>query len=1317
MKSRLARATYSSLFFLGIMLIVHSPAYSSVLYVKAAPEGDDSNNGLSWSSAKATVKGAIAVASSGDEVWVKAGTYYEQVGNRIAKTGALDVALYGGFKGTETRREQRNWRRNATVLHGDGNGAVVTISGGAGSKTCVDGFQITHGSGGIVISNSAPIIANNTIKGNTGPGISIAKYQIIQIDPGIVKHPLVTRNTIVDNVSINGGGIVVVGDLLTNIVPPPPSSPKITDNFIARNRASLNGGGIGCWGHTAPFIANNCIYANSANNYEPGWDGDDPEGIWSVGGGGIFATSRDFDGAPVEYAISAPTIVNNVLAVNGALLGGGICLVNYKQLSREKNPPPVVTNNTIVANNGSGVYSGDTFPTIRNNLVAFNTWGFEQDRQSNADIGYNNIFCNMVHGQESNYKGISDQTGKNGNISADPKLVNYKYGQFHLQPDSPCINAGLLSAVDNRWKDIDGQARVLGRGVDIGADESDGVSRSFTVPVIHVSPTGKDTRDGLTWATAKKTVAHGISTAAQTGGDVWVASGTYFEHVSIPPFVYLYGGFAGNEKSLAQRNTDANPTILDGGGIPTIVLSSNAGYLVSALNGFTVQNGGVYQGDEVPGAHDGVEGRGGGIRAAVSSLYIANNVIQRCSFGNPFDNANKRGNGAGIHGYLSHSIIQGNTVTENEILNTFDGSGAGMYFKLCMATIEGNRIHRNHAKYGSAIFSTISIIQINKNVIENNAMYNTYPLPLYLGSAQGAITIEMGEDFLIEGNVIRENVAGTGAGIYVAANLAGRIQNNLIANNKAYDPTAFGGTGGGIHCNVLPEAVNKLHIVNNTIVGNTATYEGLGTEQGGGISAALPYVLSTSASNLDIANNIIAFNSSGIFLPPVSLAPYLYNNDVFNVGADYINLNAGSKDFSKDPLFVDQDGADEDPAATADNDYHLKPYSPCIDAGVNRASRLPATDLNGQTRIVDGDNNGSVIVDTGAYEYSYRRSSLKADYNGDGKADVLLRNVTGDTWVWLMNGTALCSDSHPGTLPSGWEIAGAGDFDGDGKSDLLWQHLTKGRVSVWLMDGAAKRTSSTHGASGVDWSVRGVYDFDGDGKSDILFHNKRTGKVRVWLMNGTSLISSGILEGEALDWEIAGLSDLDGDGKSDVLWENRTLGKVKVWLLDGKVTKASRTYNASGLDWFVAGIGDFDRDGRNDILWRNRSTGRVQVWLMNGVGSPSKGTPGRMALTWEIAALCDLDGDKKEDVLWQDRRHGRVRVWLLNGLQKNDSRNLATPGLDWLVASTGDFNGDKNSDILWQDTAKGRLRVWLMNGKTRSSTGTPAPAGLTWEIQ
>lgn len=339
MKSRLARATYSSLFFLGIMLIVHSPAYSSVLYVKAAPEGDDSNNGLSWSSAKATVKGAIAVASSGDEVWVKAGTYYEQVGNRIAKTGALDVALYGGFKGTETRREQRNWRRNATVLHGDGNGAVVTISGGAGSKTCVDGFQITHGSGGIVISNSAPIIANNTIKGNTGPGISIAKYQIIQIDPGIVKHPLVTRNTIVDNVSINGGGIVVVGDLLTNIVPPPPSSPKITDNFIARNRASLNGGGIGCWGHTAPFIANNCIYANSANNYEPGWDGDDPEGIWSVGGGGIFATSRDFDGAPVEYAISAPTIVNNVLAVNGALLGGGICLVNYKQLSREKILP------------------------------------------------------------------------------------------------------------------------------------------------------------------------------------------------------------------------------------------------------------------------------------------------------------------------------------------------------------------------------------------------------------------------------------------------------------------------------------------------------------------------------------------------------------------------------------------------------------------------------------------------------------------------------------------------------------------------------------------------------------------------------------------------------------------------------------------------------------------------------------------------------------------------------------------------------------------------------------------------------------------
>lgn len=1009
-----------------LLFLCRGPASAAVIRVKPlSAGGNDNHAGQDWNHAKATVQGAVNSAAQGDEIWVAAGTYEEHIHNRIVSDQAVNVALYGGFSGTENDLAQRDWNINLTILDGAGSGTVVTITSGAGPETRVDGFYITRGTGGISISNSAPNISNNTIKENTGPGITIAKYQIVQIDPPIAAHPTIARNSIVDNVSDNGAGIVVVGDLLTNLVPPPPSSPVITSNIIARNTAAQNGGGIGCWGHTAATISNNYILANSATIYEPGWDGDDPVGPWLVGGGGIFASKRDVGGTPVEYAVCAPLIINNVVAANGALLGGGICIVDYPLLSGPNNPPPVVTNNTVVANNGSGIYWGDTFPTVRNNLVAFNTWGLQQDQSSSPTLGYNNVYGNMVQGEESDYQGIADQTGVNGNISADPEMANYRVGDFHLQPGSACIDAGLAGAVEIDWTDVDDQNRVIGGGVDIGADESDGTSWSVPVPVVHVRPGGDDSKDGLTWAAAKSTVTGGIAEAAKTGGEVWVAAGTYVEHIAIPAFVYLYGGFDGTETDRDERDFAENITTLDGDGIPTVVLSMNAGYLVSALDGFTVQNGGVYRGPVNPDWTWGVEGRGGGIRSAVTGLYISNNTIRQNSFGNPFDNAGRRGHGAGIHGYLSHSVIHGNTISENEILNTFDGSGAGIYFKFSMPLIEANTITQNHARYGSAIYCLFSIPKITGNVIQDNAMYDSYPLPLYFGSVEGAITLDEGEDFLIEGNMIAENTAGTGAGINVKTNLAGRIENNLILNNKAYDPTAFGGMGGGIYCLVPTNAVENLYIINNTMVGNTASYDPpLQFEQGGGIAISLPVPLpppqTLPPGKLTIANNIIAFNSSGIFqtLTDPMIAPSLLNNDVFNSAGNYLYLSAGPTDLSENPVFVDRDGPDGDPATLEDNDYHLSANSPCIDSGTTEGVNLPATDFEGQVRLFDGDGNGTPIVDIGADEFVV---PVQGDFDGDGDVDLadalfILQLLTGQ-----------------GQCPNGCETA---DANGDGRVDI-----------------------------------------------------------------------------------------------------------------------------------------------------------------------------------------------------------------------------------------------------------------------------------------
>lgn len=68
----------------------------------------------------------------------------------------------------------------------------------------------------------------------------------------------------------------------------------------------------------------------------------------------------------------------------------------------------------------------------------------------------------------------------------------------------------------------------------------------------------------------------------------------------------------------------------------------------------------------------------------------------------------------------------------------------------------------------------------------------------------------------------------------------------------------------------------------------------------------------------------------------------------------------GARSLSKDPQFMS-------PAWGETGDYHLRPGSPCIDAG-NNLPHLPDTDLDGNPRIMDGDRDGTATVDLGPYE-------------------------------------------------------------------------------------------------------------------------------------------------------------------------------------------------------------------------------------------------------------------------------------------------------------------------------------------------------------
>ena len=91
-----------------------------------------------------------------------------------------------------------------------------------------------------------------------------------------------------------------------------------------------------------------------------------------------------------------------------------------------------------------------------------------------------------------------------------------------------------------------------------------------------------------------------------------------------------------------------------------------------------------------------------------------------------------------------------------------------------------------------------------------------------------------------------------------------------------------------------------------------------------------------------------------------------------------------------------------------------------------------------------------------------------------------------------------------GTVATSWNIVGSGDFNADGKPDILWENSSTGQHVILFMDGTSPIGGADLGTLPTSWKIVGSGDFNGDGQPDILWQNSVTGQRVIWLMNGAS---------------------------------------------------------------------------------------------------------------------------------------------------------------------------------------------------------------------
>jgi len=296
-----------------------------------------------------------------------------------------------------------------------------------------------------------------------------------------------------------------------------------------------------------------------------------------------------------------------------------------------------------------------------------------------------------------------------------------------------------------------------------------------------------------------------------------------------------------------------------------------------------------------------------------------------------------------------------------------------------------------------------------------------------------------------------------------------------------------------------------------------------------------------------------------------------------------------------------------------------------------------------------------------------------ADFNGDGKPDLAVTNSgSNSVSIFLGNGdgTFTLKSSFSSIEPSPSVIV-VGDFNGDGIPDIVITcnilfpaSLVHGYVVIFKGngDGTFTEIGTPASAANVEYSWIAVGDFNGDGKLDLVVADHTDGKALILLGNGngTFTLKSTLTTGMWPANVVTG--DFNGDGKLDLAVANyESGGEVQIFLGNGNGTFSLKSSPAVGAGLEAMAVGDFNRDGILDIAAINYATNTMSILLGNGDGTFTLNSSIATGTQPEFAVVADFNGDGWPDVAVTNTGSNSVSIFLVGGVFTTTTNLVVAP--------------------------------------------------------